>query len=305
MKNENWVSTKDMGGDLLKEIERRAKSHSLSFQTDKDPSLTRQDSLKSDGRPSNSSDCPTCGGAGYIGGTLRKEPYSVDRTYLVEVIAPTMQDCPECKRREAVAQFDPRRGMAVEDRDKYFSVADVDKHNAEAFDQALSIASHMEDHVAKSLFVYIYGDPVKARQAGKNAFGTGKSHLLCCMANEVAGKIPALFITETDLFAEIYDTYSGASRATESEVLSKYTSVPILFVDDLFKIKPTERVESLLFRIIEGRNKRGRVTVITSNVMPDRIHAVLNVETTAGAIESRLKGLSTMIELMGPDRRAK
>lgn len=236
---------------------------------------------------------------------MRKVPYSDEKPYLIEVVDPTMQDCPECKRRESAAQYHPHRGMSAEDKDKFFNGSVVDHANASAFKQCRAIASSMKDHLKTGFWAYIYGDPVRARVEKNNAFGTGKSHMLCCIANEIAGQLPALFITESELFAEIYDVYAGVSKASESEVLDKYTRLPILLIDDLFKVKPTERVESLLYRLIEGRNKRGRVTIITSNVMPDRIHQVLNVEATAGAIQSRLKNLCTLIELMGPDRREK
>lgn len=295
-------SLKDvMGPELLAKLQ----TWKERSQTDSNTQATRN-SKKSEDESKELDRCAQCGGTfgsvGIIGGSQRMEPYGYGREYLVPVYdASGERACPECVRREGVAKYHPHRGMEPADRDKFFSFSEIDTANGKAMDQLRNLATHMQAHVKTGLWVYIYADVVKSQQAGKNPFGTGKTHFMCCMANEIAGKIPALFVTETDLFEDIQATFRGPGAQTV-EVKHKYTDVPVLFIDDLFKRKPTEWVESTLFDIIDGRNKKGRVTVITSNIMPDRIVDVLNDYSKAGAIASRLNQ-ATMVELMGKDRR--
>lgn len=133
--------------------------------------------------------------------------------------------------------------------------------------------------------------------------GTGKTHLLKCMANEIIaqGKI-AQIMTAFNLNQKFLEIHTASEN--EKENLIKALLYPdVLFIDDL-GTEPVYRnvTREYLYLLINERQVRSLATVITTNLFPDDI-----MERYDERIFSRLvdKNKSILIELDGKDLRIK
>lgn len=190
-----------------------------------------------------------------------------------------------------------------------FSNAIIDLDNQDQFQEAISFVRNISDHLDSGSWLYIFGDEfradLKSKEMSKSieAFGTGKTYLMQCIANALCyRKIPALYITEEKLFGDIKSTYNKNSDESETEVLQRYYRVPVLMIDDLFTQSYTEWTEGKLFSILDERLRDKKITIITSNYAIGRIKERLKFGN-GGKLASRIKGQATLIEMIGPDRR--
>lgn len=164
----------------------------------------------------------------------------------------------------------------------------------------------------------------KAIKAGKSISfqgppGTGKTTLMVCLGHEMTGhpiedfgrilegeealralhKPRPLFWTWPNLLAELYDSFNGGSRPTESIIRECFTT-PLLMLDDFGKGKITDFVKSTLYRLIEARHSEELPIIVTTNLSMNEI-----ADQVDPAIASRLFGMGEVINLGEVDWRLK
>lgn len=109
------------------------------------------------------------------------------------------------------------------------------------------------------LGIYLYGN-----------CGVGKTHLMACMVNSLIEKSePAVITNFFEVSKEIRRTFSGGG--SESDFISKLTSIPFLFIDDI----GTERlqvngedtfIQERIYDIINTRYLKKKPTIFSSNL---------------------------------------
>lgn len=143
------------------------------------------------------------------------------------------------------------------------------------------------------------------------SIGTGKTMLASCLS------VDLIRIGHTVLWSNVGDVLralrsSFNTRENEEAVIARYTSPPILVLDDLGKERPTEWAAEQLFAIFNRRYERGRTTIVTTNyggtdlvrrLTPRPDAAGYADDTTAQAIVDRMRGTSTLIVLEGESKR--
>lgn len=282
----------------FEEVKRRALQHQKSSTTlnSQNTMTTSTQFETSTGTSSLTTPDCTCGGTGTVNvfGWIHPEngiPYETVK------MAPCV-----CQAAEKAARYNPRASMSAEERGRSFSTAVVDAENKMAFSQCYKFAESIKGHIEAGRWLYISGDDKRAKEQGLSAFGTGKTYVTHCIANMLADMgVPALFVTEAHLYAEIKASYNRGSNFDEADVLEKYERAPVLLIDDMFKTKITDWSEDKLFHLLDKRDCKGRVTIINSNYNPNRISEML--PKNGGAVESRIVGRSIRIEMIGRDRR--
>jgi DNA replication protein DnaC len=208
----------------------------------------------------------------------------------------------ECQKSKIFEKYNATVGMKPNEQERTFETAVVDDDNHDAFTQVRKYVDNIDQHLKMGNWLYIFGDEGRAKESGKSAWGTGKSHLTHCIGNKLTElKYKAIYTTEDKLYADIKETYSKNSEETEYEVMWRYENVPILLIDDMFKSKVTDWVEDKAFHLLNNRLVPGKVTIINSNYAPNRINLVL--PKNGPAIASRVIGQSIFIEMLGKDRR--
>lgn len=149
-----------------------------------------------------------------------------------------------------------------------------------------------------------------ALQAGRGlwlwgAAGVGKTFQACSVLaswiSSGAGK--AAFATAPGMLRELR---AAIGEDRESAVAGHYALVPLLVLDDLGRVLPTELAITQLFEVINARSAYGLPTIVTSQESPsDMVKALSSRGDTEGAdaIVSRLVGSCEVIHMTGADRR--
>lgn len=130
--------------------------------------------------------------------------------------------------------------------------------------------------------------------------GTGKTTLAAAIARRLLDRQP-LMIGSVQLLIELQSTYGTPDR--EADILEKYSSAPILIIDDLGKEQQTDWTASRLYAIVDARYGRMLPTVVTSNFRLSDMLGRMRDQSTAMAIVSRLSGVCEQIQVAGHDRR--
>lgn len=130
--------------------------------------------------------------------------------------------------------------------------------------------------------------------------GTGKTHLAIGTLHALtATGVTTLAIRSGELFNRLRETYNAESKEKEQVVMTLYTTVDILLIDDLGKERPTDWSMEKLYQIIEARYMAKRPIFITCNYTDEELIARLTPKDnradtkTAEAIVSRLRGCTS------------
>ena len=157
---------------------------------------------------------------------------------------------------------------------------------ARAFVEAVVQETTRRDGVQPQVTLAFYG-----------AYGTGKTHLLAAIANAVsaAGRT-CRFASTTLLFGAIQERIGQGLDYLD--LYRRAISAPLLLLDDLDKLKPSEFREETLYTILNGRTVAGLPLAITSNRPPDEL-----APWVGGAGCSRLMAGLIPVPMQGPDYR--
>jgi DNA replication protein DnaC len=128
-------------------------------------------------------------------------------------------------------------------------------------------------------------------------FGTGKTHLLAAIANAgaTAGR--------TSRFASVVSLFDALQERIQAgqdyhELLRKAIEAPLLVLDDLDKLKPSEFREETLYKLLNGRCNAGLPLAISSNNAPNDLERWIG---SAG--RSRLMQVLIPVPMKGLDNR--
>ncbi len=129
------------------------------------------------------------------------------------------------------------------------------------------------------------------------SYGTGKTHLLAAIANAVSATgRTCRFASTTLLFGAIQERIG--QKADYLDLYRRAISAPLLLLDDLDKLKPSEFREETLYTILNGRTVANLPLAITSNCPPDEL-----TPWVGGAGCSRLMAGLIPVPVEGPDYR--
>lgn len=127
--------------------------------------------------------------------------------------------------------------------------------------------------------------------------GSGKTYQAygAVRALSVCGaSCPWLVTTAADMYAQLRPRH----RVDTEEEFEKFSRVTLLVLDDLGAAKGTEWNEEVNYRLINHRYENELPTLITSNVPPKSLAAVLGER-----VASRLVEMAERVVIQGQDRR--
>lgn len=130
--------------------------------------------------------------------------------------------------------------------------------------------------------------------------GTGKTHmavgLLKLWAKLNEPQTP-LFVPSVEFFAELKSSFDSQTL-NERDIIARYTSAPLLSLDDVGVEKVSEWSRQQFFLVIDRRYRNMKPVIVTSNLSLDQVAA--NIDDR---LASRLLEMGEIIKLDGPDRR--
>lgn len=197
-----------------------------------------------------------------------------------------------CRNRQRKLGMIAKSGLMGKDLDETFTNAVIDQYNQEQYD-------FYQHEWNRKDWLWI--------QSKEN--GTGKSYTANAIANMLMEHdIQPLVIREVDMAMQIQDTFSDKSGDSAYALMGKYKCIPVLVIQDIGKYGARAGSEwwpQQIFDIIDYRIINRMPMVMTSNF--DLMNADL-IESRFGAnhgaaIQSRLLGQCTIIEMKGSDRR--
>lgn len=129
------------------------------------------------------------------------------------------------------------------------------------------------------------------------AVGVGKTwQAYGALRAAVTGPRPTswMAVTSADLYASLRPQQGNDSEAQ----LEKYRRVGLLLIDDLGAAKPSEWVEEITYRVLNGRYEAMRPCIFTTNLAVPALR-----DAIGDRIASRLAETCTRVVLEGNDRR--
>ena len=165
--------------------------------------------------------------------------------------------------------------------------------------EALRACKHLKEGEIKKLILL-----------GSN--GVGKTHLASALVKLMNGKI----ITAYEMYALYRSCFSGQN--SEIDLLHKFSSYPLLVIDEFGRTKGSEAEDNFLSAILDARHSDGLPTMILSNLIRKRdcIHYQNNkssceTRNCKGCLEmwltsdliSRLREDTEVILIQGEDYR--
>lgn len=129
------------------------------------------------------------------------------------------------------------------------------------------------------------------------SYGVGKTHLLAAISNEVgSGEKPCLYISAITLFEAIQERIQ--QNREYHDLLKRAIHTPLLVIDDLDKVKPSEFRESIYYLLIDKRRLAERPLALSCNVSPSELKRWIGK-----AACSRLMEGICPVEMRGQDYR--
>jgi DNA replication protein DnaC len=172
--------------------------------------------------------------------------------------------------------------------EKNWASLDLKRLPAKAVQQLRGLLSG--DFVDRRENVLVFGPP-----------GTGKTHALCAVAQElVRSGRPFLFTTTALLVQELL---AAKRDLTLKAFLKRLNQWEGLLLDDLGYVQQSREEMEVLFTLLAERYERGSVC-LTSNLPFSKWEQIFKDAMTAAAAIDRLVHHSVIVELQGPSYRA-
>ena len=147
--------------------------------------------------------------------------------------------------------------------DKYLKASFENFEMRQGAESAYKIAKHHAEHFKEYGFesIMLWGEP-----------GNGKTHLAAAVHNQlIAQNKVVVFISMPELLGKIKATFNRNNKETEQQILKALNICDLLIIDDLGAEKTSDWVQETLFTIIDGRYRRQKPILATSNIEPSKL----------------------------------
>ena len=136
----------------------------------------------------------------------------------------------------------------------------------------------------------------------RGTYGSGKGHWAWSVCKAVAQEHAAAvgFIRLPDLIRELRASWNDSTLASESQVLTRYRKLDLLFIDEVSRHAFYGQGFQHLLDVIDHRVNNQRPTILTTNDNDAALEEILG-----GATMSRLNGCGGILEFGNSDYRSR
>lgn len=102
--------------------------------------------------------------------------------------------------------------------------------------------------------------------------GNGKSHLAGAIANYLNSKgYLIIFVNVPEFFQRIRASFNNKKNESEDELINSLIQSDLLILDEIGNKKVSAYEGDVLYRIVDGRYRRNKKTIYTSNLSPSEL----------------------------------
>ena len=235
-------------------------------------------------------------------------------------IVPNECDCQKAER-EAREKEKIRQGIDIIRKLRRKSSGIYRRQEGQTLGSFIPRAGQQEAHERAKLFISeLCADPHTKGMLFVGAVGSGKTHLAASIANRVidlseisdrtAIKAAELydiayeaefnrrvqFISMIGLLGAIKKTFD--TNETAQDIVDRYSKAELLILDDVGTETPTEWSNERLFEIIDYRYNEELPTVITTNLLPDKLR-----ENVGDRSYDRIREMCHMVKITANSQR--
>lgn len=226
----------------------------------------------------------------------------------------TRQYCPACSEKavqeEEKAEAERRQGEVERQQRGRISQAKIPELwrnttfetsdpsiNKTAFNKCRRYAETFDPQKSNSLYLF------------SQKYGTGKTHLVACIANHVIykKKFSVRYQKARDLLLDIRRTYSDHGDLDEAGLLDRVLSFNLLVLDDMGIDQPSQWLVSTYWTVLDRRMEMGLPVVVTANynLFETEDKGMTIGDRIGFGAESRLRKMcgENVIEFKGKDLR--
>lgn len=220
-----------------------------------------------------------------------------------------MEECKKCGNLKWI--LDKNTGKAVpcdcqrvEKKEELYLPPRFSKcsfENFQTFKQAqLFQAKRIAENFAKKFPAVEYGIIF----IGPN--GVGKTHLACAILNKIYTEknLKGLFLDYSNLNFKLKDAFSGEEEESISSLIDLFIETPLLVLDDLGSIKPSNWFLDIVYEIINQRYLNNKFMVLTTAYQISEDTGKETLYSRIGdALVSRILEVCKVVEIPGKDHR--
>lgn len=184
----------------------------------------------------------------------------------------------EGRTNKRVARYLKESRLPLE---KSFSVFDMKRLSVKSSRRVKSLLEG--DFIANKENLLIFGNP-----------GSGKTHLICAIAQELIHKGYRVRFTSTELLVQ--ELLIAKRNLELAKVLKRLAKFDALILDDIGYVQQTREEMEVLFTLLAERYERGSI-MITSNLPFSKWDLIFKDPMTAAAAIDRLVHHSVILEL--------
>jgi DNA replication protein DnaC len=136
--------------------------------------------------------------------------------------------------------------------------------------------------------------------------GVGKTHLACAILNKIYKEkgIKGLFLDYSNLNFQLKDTFYGDEEESVNSLIEEFIEAPLLVIDDLGSIKPSNWFLDIVYEIINQRYLKNKFMILTSAYQISEDTGKENLYSRIGdALVSRILEVCKIVEIQAKDHR--
>lgn len=159
------------------------------------------------------------------------------------------------ERKEQIAKYNMDYPIGLRMKNKSLDDFQVKTGNELAYKTAKNYVENFSKYKDKGVGLYIYG-----------AAGSGKTHLAIGIKKALEKEyVPSIFVNATTLLAELEENRFSYDSPSVASVLSKLSTVPLLFIDDLGANRWSVTTTEYFYNIVDRRYSNLLPTIFTAN----------------------------------------
>lgn len=172
--------------------------------------------------------------------------------------------CPDCVSKYEAAENSKLKYQKEQNKKEWLEAIGIKEQYEKATLENYKPGTESQNEALLCCKLIDSGEIKKLVLLGGN--GVGKTHLASALVKKQNG----LLITAYEMFATYRGCFSPKAKETELEIIERFSTLPLLAIDEYGRTKGSEAEENFMSAIIDNRHSNNLPTLILSNLIRKR-----------------------------------